>query len=643
MRPLPLLLLLCASACVTVPTAPDSVVVQLAVKAPASDLYVGEGFTLAVVAIDPNGDTVTNAPITWSVDQPTIAAVSPAGTLSGLAPGQVMVTAKSGPVAAHRSILVHSSEPVKLRISAPTTGLPVGGSGDMDAEVLAEVGHRIPNPAITWTVSPAGVLTVDAHGRVTALAEGTASVTATAGRLSKSIQFQVPVPYPVSLTLSTPKAEVPVGEEMTLAPHMVSNRGQPMTGPTIEWQSNHPEIATVTSAGLVTGVSAGQVTITAKVRSLSAAVTLMVSAPVQLSLFPRPLVMVSGDHASVSAILVMSTRSSSAVTPVWSSSRPSVATISATGAVVAVAEGTTDITASYGAFTATMTITVLPLGQDPSGAGHRDGTDHLAGLSFVRHMGDVDQIEVVTETGAPAPGVVPAALWAEGTPRQLSLSPDGFTLVYDCNSGPGRVCWFRRDDASSGQFPMSNVWSATWMSDGIHLAMLSSYTGIVVYDIRTGASTTRLGPFYVNRPYPSADGSVTMYQCDYYKQYDDPLQLCQMDLAGNVTLYKNSAVGFSWAPDGRLAYISPGDYAGHNWPLVIEPFLSPALPDAPDVPGAQQFPGFDDATETAWSPDGTRLAVVRHGDLWLYDLPGLTNPRRIAYQPGTTISSITWR
>jgi hypothetical protein len=241
------LLLLCGLllGCSTVPTAPDSVAVQLVMRAPGSDVYVGEGLALDATALDQYGDSTATDPIEWSVDVPTLARVSPRGTLTGLAPGVVTVTARSGPIATHRSVTVHSSDPVQMWLSIPQTGLPLGGTAQLGTEVMAELGHLLVNPSVTWSVSPSGVVTVDGKGLVTAIGMGTAAVTATAGRISRSVTFQVPLAYPVSMSFAVVKSILGLGDTVMIAPRVISNRGQEMTGTQITWSSDQPEIATV--------------------------------------------------------------------------------------------------------------------------------------------------------------------------------------------------------------------------------------------------------------------------------------------------------------------------------------------------------------------------------------------------------------
>jgi Tol biopolymer transport system component len=166
------------------------------------------------------------------------------------------------------------------------------------------------------------------------------------------------------------------------------------------------------------------------------------------------------------------------------------------------------------------------------------------------------------------------------------------------------------------------------------------YSSVVRYSPAGGNPVTLHAPFYVERPRISPDGQNVLYECDYYEEYNPTDNLCRMDASGQVTLYKWIANAVSWSSSGTLAYMRSLDWTMTAKMLVIEPLQ--ALPD-PDGPGVTEYPGFDDVTETVWSPDGQRLALVRNGELWIYSLPGMTNPVQIAHVPGTRISSVSWR
>jgi uncharacterized protein YjdB len=150
-----------------------------------------------------------------------------------------------------------------------------------------------------------------------------------------------------------------VGQTVTLTAQVQLSNGAAGTQ-AVTWSSSNPAVATVT-AGTVTAVASGQTTITASVGAVSAQAVVTVAIPVVQSITITPAqatLTAVGQTTPLSAQVRLSNGAVGAQTPVWSSSSNTVATISATGVVTAVASGQTTITAAVGTITGQATITV---------------------------------------------------------------------------------------------------------------------------------------------------------------------------------------------------------------------------------------------------------------------------------------------
>ena len=239
-----------------------------------------------------------------------------------------------------------------ITISAPpanpivndASSLVVGDSEQLAATLRNTAGDVLSHRAISWTTSDATVVSVTADGLITAVKSGSATVTASAGGKSSSVLFTV-TPVPVAtVAVSPPSASVAAGSTQQLSATLTDVHGNVLTGRTVSWQSDHPEISTVSSTGLVTGVAAGSAHITAtsegKSGTSSITVTLAPVNTVTVTPTTATLVLVVTPTQQLSAQLtdingnVLSGRS---VT--WTSSTPSVATVDANGLVTAVAAG----------------------------------------------------------------------------------------------------------------------------------------------------------------------------------------------------------------------------------------------------------------------------------------------------------------
>lgn len=119
---------------------------------------------------------------------------------------------------------------------------------------------------VTYTSSDSSVAVVTPAGIIVAGKPGTATITATAG--GKSATAKVVVKAPASLGLSSKTLEIGKGKEANLT----------TTVDGVTWSSDNPDIATVSSEGVVKGISAGTAIITAKLGEISESCTVNVSA-----------------------------------------------------------------------------------------------------------------------------------------------------------------------------------------------------------------------------------------------------------------------------------------------------------------------------------------------------------------------------
>ena len=170
-----------------------------------------------------------------------------------------------------------------------------------------------------------------------------------------------PAPTPVSgVSVSPTSLSVAVGAtgqlSATVTPSNATNRS-------VTWTSSNPAIATVGVTGIVTGVSAGTATITVTTADggFMARAAITVTGPVAVtgvSVAPTTLSLVRGAVGTLTATVTPAQATNPAVT--WSSSNPTIASVSNSGVVTGVGAGTATIRATTvdGGFVASSTITV---------------------------------------------------------------------------------------------------------------------------------------------------------------------------------------------------------------------------------------------------------------------------------------------
>lgn len=157
------------------------------------------------------------------------------------------------------------SIPVKSVTVAPASvTLEVGQSETLTATVSPE---KADDKTVTWSSSDTDIAIVE-DGVVTAVAEGTATITASAGGKTGSCEVTVPhVPVPVAgITLDKTELFMEVdGSETIVATVYPANADNP----SVSWTSSNISVASVNN-GTVTAVSVGNATITATADGKSA-------------------------------------------------------------------------------------------------------------------------------------------------------------------------------------------------------------------------------------------------------------------------------------------------------------------------------------------------------------------------------------
>jgi len=123
------------------------------------------------------------------------------------------------------------------------------------------------NRTVTWTSSNNAVATVNNTGRVTAVAAGTATITArthngqTATATVTVMQAGQPQVLPTGITIDRTALTLTATASHLFVPNVAPANA---TNQTVTWTSSNNSVATVNSAGRVTAVAAGTATITAR-------------------------------------------------------------------------------------------------------------------------------------------------------------------------------------------------------------------------------------------------------------------------------------------------------------------------------------------------------------------------------------------
>lgn len=217
-------------------------------------------------------------------------------------------------------------------------------------------------PDVTWTSDKPSVVTVDSNGKVKGISAGTATITAkTVNDIEATCTVTVTnADIPVtSITVEPTSKSIVVNDEFTIIPTVLPSDA---TDKSVTWSTNKASVATVDSNGKVKGLAVGTATITAKTsNNLTATcevtVTNAIKPVTSIAVEPTSKSIAVDEEFTIVPTVLPTDATDKNVT--WSSDKPGIATVDASGKVKGIAVGTATITAkTSNNLTATCQVTV---------------------------------------------------------------------------------------------------------------------------------------------------------------------------------------------------------------------------------------------------------------------------------------------
>ena len=307
----------------------------------------------------------SNKKVTWKSSNEAVATVAN-GKVMGVKAGEatITVTTDDGGKTATCKVTVSDKE-VKVtgvKLNKTATSIFVGDSETLTATITPE---NATNQKVTWKSSDTAIATVDAAGKVTGVKAGEATITVTTEDGGKTAACKVTVSNKeikvTGVKLNKTATSLLVGGNETLVATILPENA---TNKKVTWKSSNAAVATVDAAGKVTGVKAGEATITVTTDDGGKTATCKVTVSNKevnvtgVTLNKATLTLIEGASETLTATVAPADATNQKVT--WKSSNAAVATVDATGKVTAVkaGEATITVTTEDGAKTATCKVTV---------------------------------------------------------------------------------------------------------------------------------------------------------------------------------------------------------------------------------------------------------------------------------------------
>ncbi len=233
-------------------------------------LVVGTTQALTAQITDAQGNLLTNRPIAYISDVPSIAAVSSTGVVTALSPGSARITATSEGRVGVATVQVIPIPVATVQLSPTTATLLVAATQQLVATARSAEGTLLTGRTTTWTSGASSIASVNASGMVTGVSPGVALILVTVDGVSATATVTITVQTIASLVLTPVDPAIPVLGAVQLSAQPRDAAGAVLTGRTVTWSSADENIAFVSSTGNVVGFRVGTVRITATSEGVSA-------------------------------------------------------------------------------------------------------------------------------------------------------------------------------------------------------------------------------------------------------------------------------------------------------------------------------------------------------------------------------------
>ena len=306
--------------------------------------------------------------VSWTSSNTAVATIGASGRAKALTPGSTTITATLGPISGSGTLNVSNATIVSVSVTpsgrtiAPGTKLAFVARG-----VFSDNTIQVITRDSTWAADNLAVAKVGVGGTATAIGAGTANISATFTGVSGSAPLNVSSATLSSISVTPASAVLaPTTSVNCVATGTYSDGSTQVITNIVTWTSSAPNVASVNGGGQVTAQSPGNATITAQLGGLSADCAIVVdgSRLTSIRVTPQTASIHQQTNLAFVAIGTFADGNTQDLTTsvLWTSSAPSVATISnqpgTIGQATGLSPGTATITALFGGQLGRATLTV---------------------------------------------------------------------------------------------------------------------------------------------------------------------------------------------------------------------------------------------------------------------------------------------
>ncbi len=198
--------------------------------------------------------------VTWTSSSTTVATISGSGLANGASSGSSTITVTSGLVNGSTKLTV-TPRLNSIAVTPPNPTIVAGTAQQFTATgTFSDGSMQDLTSSVTWTSVTKTVATINNAGLATAVASGSSIIMAASGAVTGSTTLNVIAPTLSSITVIPANSFIikNVTKQFTAIGTFTNGSIQDLTN-SVTWSSSAPAVATISTTGLVSTVTAGQI------------------------------------------------------------------------------------------------------------------------------------------------------------------------------------------------------------------------------------------------------------------------------------------------------------------------------------------------------------------------------------------------
>ncbi len=260
---------------------PTTTLSSITLKIASATIRVGDSTSIIATGVMSNGESVTISKPVWSTETIGIVAVDDNGIVRGLAAGQTTIMAELAGKAGTVVVTVTPPPVARIELSDSSLTLVPTSHVTLHATLLDRMGRAITWRPLEWSTSDSSRATISQAGVVAAVAQGSATISATSEGISATVQVTVTAANAgvATIVISPGSSTLKLGETLQLTATAYDGTGAVVSDANISWTASvvrGQPVVTISPQGMVTAILAGEAKVEANVGRVSASIDITV-------------------------------------------------------------------------------------------------------------------------------------------------------------------------------------------------------------------------------------------------------------------------------------------------------------------------------------------------------------------------------